>query len=92
MRDEGIVELRQAIDRFVSSAANGALARRRRERAESRLRAVLADRLVREALERSPAGERFATIVDEIAERRTDPYTGVDRLVAGSGPRAQETP
>ena len=89
----GVEDLLAAIERFRAHAAAGQV-RRRRARAEYRLRELLAERLVRHVeAEVLGAGELEATL-DRIAAREIDPYAAVDALVArtlagpGHAPRA----
>ncbi|HET9300640.1 MAG TPA: hypothetical protein VFO11_11905, partial [Candidatus Polarisedimenticolaceae bacterium] len=57
-------------------------ARRRRDRAEARFRALLGERLLAAALARALPGDALQEAVAEIADRRTDPYTAVDTVLA----------
>jgi LAO/AO transport system kinase len=81
-RDEGVMELTEGIARFATGPGAARLGARRRERAEARFRAILYERLVGGVLERVLPGEAFRAAVDEIAERRTDPYAAVERVLA----------
>ena len=82
VRDEGIAELRQGISDFASGAGAEQRERRRRERAEARFLAVLSERLVGRVIESALSAEGLRQIVEEIAGRRTDPYTASERIVA----------
>ena len=75
---EGIPELCTGLTGFVAGASGARRAARRRERAEMRFIGVLTDRFLREM---RATGRRFDAIVDEIAERRLDPYTAADRMI-----------
>jgi LAO/AO transport system kinase len=75
---EGITELCAGLHGFVAGAPGARRAARRRERAEMRLIGVLTDRFLRGI---RAAGGGYEKIVDEIAERRLDPYTAADRML-----------
>jgi LAO/AO transport system kinase len=86
---KGVPELVEAIDRFrVHSIASQA--RRRRARAEWRLRELLAHRFLDHVERRVlPAGE-FEQLLDRVAARETDPYTVVDNVLGRAlGPRGE---
>jgi LAO/AO transport system kinase len=81
IRDEGIEELCAGISEFMASAGHQRRKDRRRDRAEARFRAVLADRVVRQVIDAVfPAGS-IEKVVEEIAERQIDPYSAADRVV-----------
>jgi LAO/AO transport system kinase len=84
---KGIPELLQEIDRFRahSSAGDGT---RRRDRAEWRVREILAQRFV-EHVERNVlrAGE-FEQVLDRIAAREVDPYSAVEGIMARATERS----
>ncbi len=82
VRDEGIVAMKQGIERFLAGVQGARRDERRRERAEARLRAVLSERLLARLLTSRPEGDLAAT-VDQIAERKLDPYTAVERWLEG---------
>jgi len=79
VRDEGVEELAESLLRFAEGSA-GRRRQRRRERADSRFRSVLGERLVGRLVDGLEAGAIDGAI-DEIAERRTDPYSAVRRLL-----------
>jgi LAO/AO transport system kinase len=82
VRDEGVAELIDGVGRFLVSAGPDRRAGRRRERAESRLLGLLRERLVGLVLENVlPSGDLEKT-VRAIAERKTDPYSAVDEILA----------
>ena len=81
VRGEGIDELRRSVQAFLGSAGHERRAARRRERAEARLRAVLAERVVRWVVERTLEGGAWDGVVEDIAARRVDPYTAVEGLI-----------
>ena len=78
---QGVPEVLATIERFRAHtvASQGA---RRRARAESRLRELLAQRFVQHVEERVLAAGEFEGILDRIAARELDPYTAADALVA----------
>jgi len=82
VRGEGIAELEAGIARFLH--ASGAVRRRtrQRERAENRFLAVLSERLVATVLSAVLPEDALPGVVTEIAERRIDPYTAVERVLA----------
>jgi GTPase len=81
-QNEGIAELRAAIARLEIASGRERRAGRRRERAEARFLAVLSERLLSRALSRALRDGGLARVVDEIADRKLDPYTAADRVVA----------
>ncbi len=78
---QGVPELLATIERFRAHtvASHG---ERRRARAESRLRELLAQRFVQHVEERMLAAGEFQAILGRIAARELDPYTAADALVA----------
>jgi LAO/AO transport system kinase len=74
----GLDDLIRAIDGFASRRAD--IASRRRARAETQLRAILAARLMRQIESRVPAAE-MAKLVDRMAARTVDPYSAADELL-----------
>jgi len=82
VRNEGTGELCAGVRDFMASAGHRQRRReRRRERAEARFRAVLADRIVRQVIDTVfPAGS-IEKVVEEIAERRLDPYSAAESVV-----------
>jgi LAO/AO transport system kinase len=79
--DRGIDDLWDAIERhraFVES--DGRLAARRSARLRGELRAIVADRIAREAGDVC-TGDRFDAAVASIAARDVDPYTAADALL-----------
>jgi LAO/AO transport system kinase len=81
-QNEGIEDLRAAIARLAEGPARERRASRRRERAEARFLSVLSERLVSLALSRALAGGALERYVEEIADRKLDPYSAADRVVA----------
>ena len=82
VRDEGIGGLEEGIRRFAEGPGTLRRASRGRERAEARFRAILYERLVDGVLLRVLPGEGLSATVDEIAERRIDPYAAVERVLS----------
>ena len=80
IRDEGVVQLRDELDRFLERE-RGQRIERRRERSQARLLAVLTERLMARTLERVLTTERMEQLVEAIADRRLDPYSAVDEIV-----------
>ena len=82
-RGEGIDELVAAVQQHREQAmASGATEQRRRERGERRFLALLRDRLVERALQRLDEARGLQQRVREIQERRIDPYTAVEQVLA----------
>ena len=80
---QGVPDLAAAIARHRKAQKDsGALVERRRRQAETRLRAILLDRL-RRRTEATLAGlgGGLSALADEVASRRLDPYTAVNRLL-----------
>jgi LAO/AO transport system kinase len=77
----GLDDLIRTIDEFGLRKAEIAL--RRRARAETQLRAILAARLMRQIESRVPA-EEMARLVDRMAARAVDPYSAADELLGGT--------
>jgi LAO/AO transport system kinase len=78
---KGIAELVATIERF-RSHTSPSQGKRRRSRAEFRVRELLAQRFVRHVEQRVLAAGEFEGILDRIAAREMDPYTAVDEMVA----------
>jgi LAO/AO transport system kinase len=81
VRNEGIAEFCVGIRAFISRAGQQRRQERRRDRAEARFRAVLADRVVNRVIGTVFPGDSINRVVDEIADRRVDPYSAADRVV-----------
>jgi LAO/AO transport system kinase len=77
----GLDDLIRTIDEFGLRKAE--IESRRRARAETQLRAILAARLMRQIESRVPAGE-MARLVDRMAARTVDPYSAADELLGGA--------
>jgi LAO/AO transport system kinase len=82
---QGLDELIENIARF--RAHPGKVESRRRERAESQLRAILGARLMRQLASRV-SGLEMERLVDRIVGRTVDPYTAADELLGDVAPRA----
>ena len=82
VENRGVAELVDALRAFLSASDGTGRALRRRDRAESRFLAVLSERLVGKVLDEALADGALARTVSEIAERRVDPYTAAERVLA----------
>ncbi len=78
----GIPELMAAVDRFLGTTGKARRIARRRDRAESRFLSLLSETLVASVLRRAFPEQVISGIIEEIADRRTDPYTAVERVLA----------
>jgi LAO/AO transport system kinase len=81
----GLDDLIHTIEEFGLRRAT--IESRRRARAETQLRAILAARLMQQIESRVPA-EEMASLVDRMAARTVDPYSAADELLKDSEPRA----
>jgi LAO/AO transport system kinase len=80
-KGEGIDDLLAAIERHgEAQRASGRWARRRQERAESRVRAILFDRLRKTADRRIDAAGGMAALAADAAAARRDPYSVAETL------------
>ncbi len=80
IRDEGVAQLRDELDRFLERE-RGQRIERRRERSLARVLSVLTERLMARALERVLTEERLKQLVEAIADRRLDPYSAVEEIM-----------
>jgi LAO/AO transport system kinase len=80
-RDEGVAALRDALEDFFATAGPPRRRERRRERAESRLVALLSESLLRRVRRDVLDGAAFDALVTRIAEREIDPYTACHDVV-----------
>ncbi len=64
--------------------SSGSLARRRAHRLEEEVRHIVARRLERAAFELF-AGERYASLLEDVAARRTDPYAAAAEIASIAG-------
>jgi LAO/AO transport system kinase len=76
----GVDRLWQEIERFRQHHSQHQQQRRKASH-ESRLRGILAQRLLEHVEKRLPSGE-FARLVEAITARRTDPYSAAARLMS----------
>jgi LAO/AO transport system kinase len=82
---KGIGELVDAIAQFQERTTT--VESRRRARAETQLRAILAARLMRQ-IESRVSALAMSTLIDRIAARTVDPYTAADEILGDPEPRA----
>jgi LAO/AO transport system kinase len=80
---KGVDELLDAVERFRTRTADAA-GRRRRARAEYRVRELLAQRFIDHVERRVLAEGELAVLLDRIAAREIDPYSVVDALLERS--------
>ena len=76
----GVPELLAALDKHRSTGHDGLTAASRRDRALAQIRGVLADRLS-DRLREPELAPLAASLVDEVAEHRLDPYAAADQLL-----------
>ncbi len=81
-QEGGIADLAVGIERFLDASAASRRSARQRERAESRFLAVLTERLLSKVLAGALPEDALPRVAAEIAERRVDPYTAVERVLA----------
>jgi LAO/AO transport system kinase len=81
IRNEGISQLGDALDAFVSKQLD-ARAQRRRERSSARLLSLLTDRLLSQVTRAVLPADKLAGWVERIADRRIDPYSAADEILA----------
>jgi LAO/AO transport system kinase len=77
---KGVLELVEAIERFRAHTA-AVQGRRRRARAEWRLRELIGQRFLQHVEQRVLQEGEFERLLDRIAARELDPYTAVDDIV-----------
>jgi LAO/AO transport system kinase len=79
----GINELTAEIDRCYQFFQTGHLrVQKKREAARQRLLALLEERLVKTTIERVFPKDELSHIFEEIADRKQDPYSIVERIVS----------
>jgi LAO/AO transport system kinase len=78
---QGIAELRRGIAAFLERRGPEHRASRRRDRADGRFRSILAERAVKRILDAAAPGEEYDRLMRAIADRDTDPYSEVERLL-----------
>jgi len=81
-RDEGIDELCEGLSRYLEAQGRRGNAGRRRERAEARFLALLGERIMERVLGTALSDQERDQIVGRIAERKIDPYTAVEQVLA----------
>jgi LAO/AO transport system kinase len=81
-RDEGIADVVGAFNELIENADNAGRDQRRRQRAQGRFLAVLTERLVGRVRRDALPDDLLGELVQEIAERRLDPYTAADRILS----------
>lgn len=81
LRDEGVADVKAAVSAFLQRAGPARRALRRRERAESRFLALLADRLMETVRGTVLSDGAYERTIHDIAERRIDPYTAAERVL-----------
>ena len=80
-KGEGIDELWAAIEKHRAyQEEKGLLEARRRRSIEREIKEIVAERFRRRV--EDEAGSELASLVEEVAERRLDPYAAADRLIA----------
>jgi LAO/AO transport system kinase len=83
-KGQGIDELVEAIAACYEFFQNAELRKlRKRQAAEQRLITLLEERLVQTAIRQVFPNGELDTIVEEIAERKNDPYSVVERIIRG---------
>ncbi len=82
VRDEGTDGLLAALDTFQASIGAPRRMARRRDRAHTRLLAILGERLLTRVVDRALPGAAMAELVDLVATRGLDPYSAVERVLA----------
>jgi len=89
IEDRGVAELLEALGAHRRHLeASGELARRREQRIADELRALVLDRLAKRA-DDVCSGERFATVVRDVADGASDPYTAATFLSEGADFRGE---
>jgi LAO/AO transport system kinase len=80
-KGDGTDELVAAIQRYLEFIQSASLrSQKRREAARQRLLSLLAERTLRLVLERTFSAGDLTRIVDDIVDRKQDPYTVVERI------------
>jgi LAO/AO transport system kinase len=82
VRDEGVKELCLGIQEFIRDAGDARREHRRKDRAETRFRTILSEKLSALVMERVFQGQELEQLLDRIADRTTDPYTAVGQVLA----------
>jgi LAO/AO transport system kinase len=80
-RSEGIDDLAAAIQRYLDYIQTGTLRiKKRQDAARQRLLSLLQEQALRIVVEKAFAAGDLSRVVDDIANRRQDPYTVVERI------------
>ena len=82
VRDEGVEALCLAVLEFIRQAGDSRKGRRRKDRAEARFRTILSEKLTAQVMERLFHGKDLERLLDDMADRTTDPYTAVGRILS----------
>ena len=79
--NEGIREFDDGVTRFLAGVGKRRHGQRRRDRARSRLQAVLGEQLLARVQQQVLPGKAFDELVGRVADREIDPYTAVRSIV-----------
>lgn len=79
---EGLPELQQEISSYLTKLDGERRHERRRQRSQARFMALLAETLIEHVVDRSLPEHTLRQTVEKIMERRLDPYTAVERVIA----------
>jgi LAO/AO transport system kinase len=79
--NEGIDEFAEGMVRFHDGVGKRRHGQRRRDRARSRLQAVLGEQLLALVQEKALPGKAFDELVERVADRELDPYSAVRAIV-----------
>jgi LAO/AO transport system kinase len=83
IKEQGIAELVEAVEVHLAELDHEVEGRRRAlERAETRLKDLLRTLALDRALAQVEAGQGLATLIEQIAERKVDPYTAAEEILA----------
>jgi LAO/AO transport system kinase len=80
-QDQGIDALQEGIRRYLDRTGEKRSAARRRERAEARFLALLSERILSRVTREILGDGALERLVDEIAERKLDPYSAAERVL-----------
>ena len=79
--NEGISEFEESVTRFLAGVGKRRHGQRRRDRARSRLQAVLGEQLLARVQQQALPGKAFDELVERVADREIDPYSAVRAIV-----------
>jgi len=79
--NEGISEFEEGVTRFLAGVGKRRHGQRRRDRARSRLQAVLGEQLLARVQQQALPGKAFDELVERVADREIDPYSAVRAIV-----------